>query len=452
MRIGLCVALGLPLASCQDENFCIAMKVMLGFCPLGSVAVPAAPSAEATAAAVPGDIIFVGGITSPGITTRNAEIFQAATKKFVATNMTATARTGIQAVGFPSGPLSHHVLVPSGASGTIDDHHTLNFIAFTLTTLFSGEIYDSTSGAFSSSGVLTAPRLFYTATLLKDGTVLVAGGFGGLTPLASAEIYNPATNTFTPTAGAMRSNRALHTATLLPDGKVLIAGGITTNYGKVTDAAELYNPHTKTFTRIPGGMGIAMAAHTAAMISGCDCDADGKVLLAGGFSGTGSIVKSAHEVSHAETVLYSASTKTFSPGPTMQDERVFHTATTLPDGKVLLAGGMSGSVLFGFGDITGDNSHVARALKSAEIYDPQDGQMSCVGGAIGTHCAAIMHNARIGHTAALLTTGPLQDEVLLAASSGNQEAEVFDPADKSFRILTSQMRTQRTFSASTIVP
>jgi len=136
----------------------------------------------------------------------------------------------------------------------------------------------------------------------------------------------------------------------------------------------------------------------------------------------------------------------------MRDQRVFHTATTLDDGKVLLAGGMSGSVLFGFGEVSGNTSNAARVLKSAEIYNPANKSMTCLGGPAGSRCADAMHNPRLGHDATLLTAGPLQGRVLLAGGSGNKQAEIFNPANNSFTVLASQMKTQRAFSASAIVP
>src|ERR1700675_388982 len=133
---------------------------------------------------------------------------------FTLTGDLATARRAHTATLLPSG----RVLIAGGAeSGS-------------LTTLASSELYDPAIGTFTRTGDLTAARFAHTATLLPSGHVLIAGGFnpaGGSNALASAELYDPASEPFTRT-GDLTVPRLGHTATLLPDGWVLIAGGTNT--------------------------------------------------------------------------------------------------------------------------------------------------------------------------------------------------------------------------------
>ena len=219
--------------------------------------------------------------------------------------------------------------------------------------LASAELYDPKTGTFSPTGSLVAARGFHTATLLADGRVLITGGAangwnGNF--MASAELYDPETGTFTAT-GSMADPRGNHTAILLVDGRVLITGG--TGDGTTSHAsAELYDPKTGTFT-VTGSMTAARTFHDATMLG------DGRVLVTGG--DPAGWVYDGPFLASAE--IYDPKTRTFAETGSMAFRRTYHTATLLADGRVL--------VTAGYGDVG--------PLASAEIYDATTGTFTLIG-------------------------------------------------------------------------
>ena len=144
----------------------------------------------------------------------------------------------------------------------------------------SSEIYKPSDGSWTATASMAVPRSGHTSTLLADGTVLVAGGFSATTganavELRSAERYVTATNTWLPVPD-MAGARALHSATLLKDGRVLVVG-IAVN-SLTSTAAELYEPKTNTWL-LAASPRIPRIAHTATLLD------DGRVLIVGGSGG-----------------------------------------------------------------------------------------------------------------------------------------------------------------------
>jgi hypothetical protein len=198
--------------------------------------------------------------------------------------------------------------------------------------------FAGTSGTFALTGSLNTARWGHTATLLPNGEVLVTGGFGAAgegDPIASAELYNPATGKWTAT-GSMSSARAYFTATLLSTGEVLAAGGQNSLDCQAT--AELYNPSTGKWT-LTGSMTQPRCSQTATLLP------TGEVLAAGGGS-----------VSLASAELYNPSTGAWSATGSMNVGRSGAAAGLLQNGQVLVAGGSS--------------------LNSAELYNPSTGTWS----------------------------------------------------------------------------
>jgi len=189
--------------------------------------------------------------------------------------------------------------------------------------LASAEIYDSATGSFAPTGSLSRVSLTHAATLLGNGTVLVAGGDG----TNAAQIYDPGTGMFRAT-GSMINTRGGPQATLLANGKVLFTGGIGPPYGDGVVAAESYDPASETFT--PAGAAIGCHS-TATRLP------NGMVLLAGG----GPVICSGIYSSDVGAELYDPTKGTFDFTINMNLWREEgHTATRLPDGKVLFTGGV----------------------------------------------------------------------------------------------------------------
>ena len=288
--------------------------------------------------------------------------------------------------------------------------------------LASAELYDPATGTFTATGSyydthtgMSEARVAHTATLLGNGSVLIAGGYGvQSTPLASAELYDPATGTFTATGSIMTTARAFHTVTLLPSGKVLIAGGESGNGSRLNASlarAELYDPATGTFTAT-GSMTVGRAAATATLLG------NGKVLITGGGGDNLTPLASAE--------LYDTATGTFTATGNMTVARAAHTATLLGNGKVLIAGGY---------DIN-DNT-----LTSAELYDPSAGTFTATGSP----------SVARGSPATLLGNG----KVLIAGGWNINDntlasAELYDPATGTFTA-TGNMTVAREDHTSTLL-
>jgi len=327
-----------------------------------------------------GLVLVAGGQDSPlgNPAVATAELYDPVAAKFTLTGSMTVARAFHTATLLPNG----NVLVVGGLSQVEPSN----------VPLASVEVYNPTSGTFASLGSMSVARFNHAATLLPDGTVLVAGGNNGSGAVTSAEIINPTLGTFTLLSNSMNAAREQATATLLANGTVLIAGGLdmprTVPPG--LPSAEIYNPTNRSFT-LTASMNSGHAGHTATLLT------TGKVLIAGGENV--SVVGEASNLTITE--LYDPSTGTFSLTGPMSAGRAFHTATLLQDNKVLVAGGD-----FSFGFIGGSNF---------EVYDPSTGNFTAAGAQLFS---------RASHGAALLNNGTI---LLVGGSLFTEPSEIYFP-------------------------
>jgi hypothetical protein len=262
----------------------------------------------------------------------------------------------------------------------------LDILLFCSALVLAGDVIAGTGGFLPTGNMLSA-RFRNTLTLLPDGRVLAAGGLSPCCPtlyLASAELYDPISGTFSAT-GNMSNGREFGTATLLQSGKVLVVGGHNGTNPNVS--ADLYDPATGAFLTT-GNLNTPRAGHGATLLP------NGKVLVTGGYF-NGSL---------ASAELYDPTAGTFTPAGNMTAARYFHTATLLPSGKVLLAGGVD-------------------AANTAELYDPSTGSFTTTGS---------MNMPRWRHTASLLADGKVLVTGILPFGSGGPTAEIYDPGTGSF--------------------
>ncbi len=285
-----------------------------------------------TASLLPNGKVLIAGGTKFGGVSGASELYDPATGLFTKTVSLATARSQAAAVVLLSGK----ALIVGGVDGSGASA--------------SAEIYDPATGLFASTGSLTQARWGATASVLQDGKVLIAGGFNWSSgTLNTAELYDPASDVFTPVSSPLVNARTGATAVALPSGKVLLEGG-SDNSGGVT-GAELYDPATGLFTAT-GSLSEVRNGATATLLT------SGKVLVAGGCS-NGSPPFFTRDAS-ASAEVYDPKTGLFTPTGDLNDPRCNATASVLPNGKVLIAGG--------------DDS--SGSLARSELYDPATGRFA----------------------------------------------------------------------------
>jgi hypothetical protein len=272
----------------------------------------------------------------------------------------------------------------------------------------TSELFDPKKNRWIHAASMMSARAAHSATLLADGNVLVSGGVTGLSispvqVLASAELYHPTTNSWTSVA-AMHAPRRWHSSFRLHDGRVLVVGGTNWAPGSPRasvqqEQAEIYDPHRDSWSL--AGAGLPPLFGEAANLM-----PDGTVLVTGGTTDT------AFASTGAE--LFDAATDSWRPTTwPMATSRYGHTATLLPDDKVLLVGGystqqqqMSGGVIY----------PVSELLTTSEIFDLRGNTLVRVG---------YSRIPRFEHTATLLRNGTVL--VVGSAYASDADTQIFDP-------------------------
>jgi hypothetical protein len=348
-----------------------------------------------------GRVLIAGGQSGQRILA-TAELYDPATGKFAPTGSMSTPRRSATAARLADG----RVLVAGGVGSPVQGGPGgTGFLA-------TAEIYDPKTGQFTPTGSMATAPVLETATLLRNGEVLVVGSGGASDSLATAELYDPATGTFSAT-GSMTATQRLDTATLLVDGSVLVTGSLfDQSVPAYRPSAELYDPAIGRF-KSAGTMSAYRDNATATLLN------DGRVLIVGGSDEGGFSLASAE--------LYDPAANAFSatgPSMTCADQ----SATLLPSGRVLIAGGAGDTVI-------GDPADRA----SAEIYDPASGRFSATGSmgvARMTHTATLLRDGRIliagGEAEADLGSVGQLDPSNTSDLSSLASAELYDPTSGTF--------------------
>jgi hypothetical protein len=331
---------------------------------------------------------------------------------------------------------------------------------------------------WTTVGSLSSARLAHTATVLNDGRVLVVGGYGADgAVLASAELYDPATQAWSGT-GSLNLARANHTATLLTNGKVLVVGGNDTSNTHVYASAELYDPATGVWS-VTGSLPYAVTYHTATLLH------DGRVLIARGIGVTIDPNNGLFNEPQRAVAFYDPVSGTVTSGPAGSDTGAWATATLLNDGRVLiqysnfpeLFDPVSGTTFSGLPSLQPFYQHTATLmpegkvllvdgqdgfpLPDAALYDPTNDRFPPT---------ADLNVARTVHTATLLANGKVlvtggQDSLFNPGGnlSGYRAAhgsvnnigstascELYDPATNAWT-LTANLATSRSFHTASLL-
>ena len=322
-----------------------------------------------------GKVLVTGGRNAAENVLASAEIYDPVTGSWTATGSMISPRIAHAAALLPSGK----VLVIGGQNATSN-------VALSTT-----ELFDPSTGLWTASGLLHTGRSALLATTISSGPlagmVLAIGGdrvCGGCDQnLASTELYDPTVGEWSYAEGEMSIARywSEHPSSVssLPDGSVFVVGGTTCcPYHRVNEA-ELFNPATRTWTVVSSKTTDAQGP--AVLLAG------NLLLVAGGSRGTQAGIQNVSSCELLDPVAHAST-----PAASMSVDRHSHSLTRLTNGKVLAAGGTSGG--WG-GECFADHLNT---LSSAEVYDPGTGTWAATGGMSNgryVHTATLLPNGQV---------------------------------------------------------
>lgn len=289
------------------------------------------------------------------------------------------------------------------------------------------DIYNPINNKIIKSGKINEERYNHSATLLKDGRILLTGGYGKYGEMSSSEIYNPKTKKSIKMPN-MHYSRQEHSAVLLKNGKVLIVGGHQTLIHKqkqINNIAEIFDPVANKFCKAPKMNYKYFRRPFVVTLN------NGKVFIAGGYKKNGKWGFPESEQRYAE--LYDPEKNTFVSLGKMIKNHSYGTATLLKDGRVILIGGNSA-----------DKSN--KATKFTEIFDPKTRSFKL---------AALLNDNRLFHTATLLKNGKILitggETTAVRKTNYLYSAEIYDPNKNKFYKI-SNMVTPRAMHLAILLP
>jgi hypothetical protein len=290
---------------------------------------PARLSGHAAVTAADGSVLLIGGSRGTSVLSAQIDRYDPGTGQLAPLGTMAEGRSQAQALLLPDG----QVLIGGGVTSGMTGRQL--------------ERIDPRTGAIAPAGELSVPRIDAGAVVLADGRVLFCGGHtageGAELGLSrSCDLWEPATGSARRLTQSMTVPRAGHRLTRLRDGRVLVTGGYST--ATPYRYAELFDPVTLSFAPVDAPVAEPLAQQVAVLHT------DGSVLLIGGEQAPG-----LQAVPRAEVWRFDPQTLTFSARPPLALARTLAAAVALRNGQVLLFGGQT------------DSEHHAA---SAERYDP----------------------------------------------------------------------------------